>query len=60
MSALRSRLSALVADWRVQAALVLALLLAAPLLSPGTLQIASFVLVAAVHGRDASSQGTDT
>jgi ABC-type branched-subunit amino acid transport system ATPase component/ABC-type branched-subunit amino acid transport system permease subunit len=51
MNALRSRLSAAVADWRVQAALVLALLLAAPLLSPGTLQIASFVLVAAIFAQ---------
>ncbi len=51
MNALRSRLSAAVADWRVQVVLVLALLLAAPLLSPGTLQIANFVLVAAIFAQ---------
>ncbi len=51
MNALRSRLSAVVADWRAKCVLVLALLLAAPLLSPGTLQIATFVLVAAIFAQ---------
>lgn len=50
-ASLRSRLSALVADWRAQLLLVVALLLAAPLFSPGTLQIASFVLVAAMFAQ---------
>ncbi len=51
MNALRSRLSALVADWRLQALLVVALLAGAPLLSPGTVQIASFVLIAAIFAQ---------
>ena len=51
MNRLRAFLSALVADWRLQALLVLALLLGAPLLSPGTVQIASFVLIAAIFAQ---------
>ncbi len=51
MNALRSRLSALVADWRLQVLLVVALLAGAPLLSPGTVQIASFVLIAAIFAQ---------
>ena len=51
MNRLRALLSALVADWRLQALLVLALLLGAPLLSPGTVQIASFVLIAAIFAQ---------
>ena len=50
-ASLRSRLSAVVADWRAQLLLVALLLLVAPLFSPGTLQIASFVLVAAIFAQ---------
>ncbi|MCO6419043.1 branched-chain amino acid ABC transporter ATP-binding protein/permease [Siccirubricoccus sp. KC 17139] len=51
MNAVRAWLSALVADWRLGLLLVAALLLGAPWLSPGTVQIASFVLIAAIFAQ---------
>ncbi|WP_149538256.1 branched-chain amino acid ABC transporter ATP-binding protein/permease [Siccirubricoccus phaeus] len=51
MNAVRARLSALAADWRLGLLLVAALLLGAPLLSPGTVQIVSFVLIAAIFAQ---------
>ena len=51
MNALRRVMSATVNDWRFQVALLSLLILVAPFLSPGTVQIASFVLIAAIFAQ---------
>ncbi len=51
MTAVRAWLTALVADWRFQLALLALLMAGATQLSPGTVQIASFVLVAAIFAQ---------